>query len=654
MIKPVNVTKPNTTYQSIANENSSTNSCGGCWPMSSLIFMLSLFVHIFTGVMCLIFDSSSKNYAAGVSIPQSSMCFRATRFPNYATVNIAVGSPPVEMSLLLVFDSVLEFNDTNEGIRLFSHKVVESKTVVCSEDKLCHDIFVASDGHRDKHLAYLFAFKYRHASIEHSMGTVASNLPDVMGEFRIKRGYSYWLTPTHLCYGSSIALNFDNTDRVNFTISKQSKILVHPKDIKKNKAISQIPVASKRGITCANNNESTLSDVVMYPTEAMLERSWLSISNPNVYSTEPKAVDLRRYITEIGLSCAYMNTSSSEVNREVDLYKMDCEPYGACRTDMTVPFRQVGTASIFIDLQIENDYWMSIKNEESLHLLINMKYTDRAFLESLFNMAIVMLAALVVFIRSKKSTSSSSWLFKNCASIYRDKGSLVSSDANKSYKEEDIIIGFVAILARICTVILRFRMLSQDNNLRVCISEILGSTLSLIHWINRWFVLVKDNDEAPVSKLGGSTALIDSTSSVMLAFSESPMLAVFNKNFNPVARMLVSILISIIALTRCAFSAACCGILWTKFYKSTKRTDYAIVHLITSIGWCLQSATLSIIVCDLFVSPAAYSMSRTIVGNRDVLFTVRVTLFLCVVCVGLPRLMSTARHILSDQNHHID
>ena len=98
-------------------------------------------------------------------------------------------------------------------------------------------------------------------------------------------------------------------------------------------------------------------------------------------------------------------------------------------------------------------------------------------------------------------------------------------------------------------VLIRVGALSHDGQLRVCIAELVSCILSFIHFLLRYEGLLKDDEESPVSKLGGSTSVIDSTAAVMVAFSDPPLLAASTSSFDPIARMLVSLLISIIAVS---------------------------------------------------------------------------------------------------------
>jgi hypothetical protein len=549
------------------------------------------------------------------------------------------------MHTLLRLDHVLDENSTIRALRLFSQDAVESKTVSCYVDDWCFDVFVLTNGDRYDHVAFTAEFDYRHGLVERSLHTTASYISGVVGEMKMKKGHSYWLTSTHLCYGSSGTTATSPEGRVDLSVTESGGIVVKQTDMRANDVLASVPASSDHAVNCMQNHSG---DVILFPESAVIESTWLSISDTGIYNKEPEGVETRRFIAEVGTSCA---SNLSKYDRDIVLYTLDCTPLSACRNSMSVPFRRAATSSLYFNFELEGNYWMSAKKDPSLVNLPNLANSTDAFIASLFKMAMITVAAAVVFIRSKKKTASSSWLFKNCVSISSGKGTLTSTEEGSEHHGEDKWIGFVAFLSRIIVVLLRWQSLGQDNQTRVCVMEVIGSTLSLIHWINRWYGLIPDNDEAPVSKLGGSTAVVDSTAAVMLAFSESPTLATSSSQFDPTARMLVALLVSIIVLTRCAFSAACCGTLWPVFKSNSGRMDYALVHVLTAIGWCAQSAILAVTVCDLFVTPAAHSMSRAVVGDRGVLYNVRVTLFLGIVCAGLPRLMSTARHIISDREH---
>lgn len=619
-------------------------------PLAVVMFVLAIAAHCLTGVLVLRFQPHSKGSAGGVDIPSNATCMRVTRHSDYATADVIVGSPPTQMHVLLRLDKVLEPNNTRRALRLFSQDAVESKTATCSVDDWCRDVVVLTDGDRYDSNAYTAEFDYRHGLVERSMGTTASRISGVVGELSLRKGYSYWLTSTHFCYGSAGTTNTSTEGRVGLELTDSGRMVVRQEDMRSNDVLASVPAASDQALKCMQHRPGHPGDVIVFPEGALLESTWLSISDTGMYNSEPEVVETRRLIAEVGTTCA---SNLSEFDRDIVFYNLDCTPLGACRNEMSVPFRRAATSSLFFNLERDGNSWMSVKKDPTLNNLPKLANSTDAFLASLFRMAMITVAAAVVFVRSKRKTASSSWLFKNCVSIYCGNGPLTSKEEGqgRGSQAEDKWIGFVAFVSRILVVCLRFELLTQDHQTRVCIAELVGGLLSCLHWINRWYCLCEDDDEPAVSKLGGSTAIVDSTAAVMLAFSESPTLASSSSQFDPTARMLVALLVSIIVLTRCAFSAACCGTLWPVFRSNSGRMDYALVHMTTAAGWCVQSAILAILVCDLFVTPAAHSMSRAVVGDRTMLYILRVTLFLGIVCAGLPRLMSTTRHILSTHEH---
>ena len=624
--------------------------CQMSCPMASVLFVVSVACHVLTGVVVLAWPPESRDRVGTIKIPDSATCLRATRHAAYTTVDVMIGTPPTQMSVLLRLDGVQSNNDTRRGLRLFAQSAVQSQTVTCSAAGWCKDIMIATDGKRRDHIAYTIEFDYRHASVEQSMYTTASRIAGVAGELFMREGYAYWLTPTHLCY--SIDFVIPSMPMLPTTLSAEGNMLIQQSDMSFSSVLNSTPAASIEARECSGLQNLSIVDVVdevvLFPEESFIEANWLSIFDAAMYNTEPNTVESRRFITEVGIACA---AGIQAYHRELSLYILDCAPYQRCITYDNVPFRRVAKSSLFFTFLPDRPHSMWIAEDHTLDGLPNLADSTNAFVASLLKMLMVTVAAAVVFVRSKKKTASSSWLFKNCVRIAKGQEIAAKQGDRLQYAREDQWVGLVSLMSRFVVTLLRFRALREDQQLRVCVLELVGAVLSMLHWTNRWCLLATDKNEKPVSKLGGSTAIVDSTSAVMVAFSESPTLATSTNKFDPTARMLVSLLVSIIVLTRCAFSAACCGTLWPVFQKQGERRAYAMLLLLSAIHWCVQSAILAVTVCDLFVAPAAYSMSRFTVGRPFELYTLRACLFLGVVNAGLPRLTSTARHILSEHEH---
>jgi len=642
MMKETNTTL---SYTSVANEASGVTKAGVglnrfccVWPFASVLFSLAILLHVASGCTALLLPPQSRTHAASIPIPHSATCMRVTRHADYTTVDAMVGTPAAKFPLLLRLDRIIPAGSTERAMRLFSQGAVESSTVSCSLDGVCSDVMLLADGKRDFLRVYYTEFGYRHPRVESSRPSVAYSLPSVKGEMALREGTAYWLTATHFCYASNFTVEHKE---MQIALSYTGGILKsNISSLMKNEVTNGAPAVSGVVSECADYVE-------MFPKLAALEATWLSISDGGLYNSEPTTVESRRTIAEVGVGCSEVKT---KLKRYLMLYLLDCLTLVSCRNSSSIPFRRLATSSMFFDLTTHGSFWLWVEKDMTLFGLPKLADSDEAFYLSIMKMLMVTIAASVVFVRSKKNTASSSWLFKNCISISRGSKQL-KSETDTENQTEDKYVGVVAVASRFVAVLIRMDALVNDEQLRVCVVEIIASVLSLFHWLLRWYVLMPDKNEPPASKLGGSTAIVDSTAAVMMAFSESPTLAAYSNNFDPTARMLVALLVSIIVLTRCAFSAACCGALWPTMNNMTQMRVYSRLLLLSGVSWCIQSTILGITVCDLFVTPAAYEMSRSLAGNATSNFVLRLCLFLAIVCAGLPRLMLTARHTLSDKQH---
>lgn len=378
----------------------------------------------------------------------------------------------------------------------------------------------------------------------------------------------------------------------------------------------------------------------LFPVEAGLEASWLSIIDTALYNNEPESVDARRVIAELGTTCA---RESESLQRDFVLYHLDCEPYRKCIETPNLPMRRIATSSVAINIDSNGDVGVWTDYDPTLSGLPRLANSMEAFVVSLVKLLMIVIAASVVYVRAKRSTASSSWLFKHCIMIASNNTKAIQKHNTSFSLSEDRLIGALAFASRGIMAFYRMPSLYMDDQARVCVSELIATILSIVHWTMRYFC-INANGEPPISLLGGSTAIIDSTSAVMMAFAEAPTLVVSIGKFDPTARLLTSILISLIVTMRCAFSASCCGVLW----QNETNYQYKGVLFYGGVMWVLQSMALAVIIVDLFVTPSSYSMSRNVVGS---LVPARILLFFALVCAGLPRLMATLRHILSSKEH---
>lgn len=594
--------------------------------------------YLIFGVACLCRPPAAAEEAAGVAVPGDASCLRATRNADYTTVEVGVGTRVLQMSLLLRLDSVLEANSTSPAMRVFSQEALESSTVSCTAAGECEDVVLLSHGVNSGFRFAVGRFSYTHPGVESS---VASGLSGVDGELQLREGSSYWLTSTHFCWKSGHSGPSSGGLQAGLSAARRLKA-----EVEALSAYSETAAAPAAFYATECDSVAKASAVQLFPEAAASESSWLSISNANMYNTEPGSVEQRRLVAELGVACA---ANVSRMQSALALYTLDCTPYSACRSGPSLPFRRAASFSVFLDVSGPPRVWL--RAEDALRQLPKLAGPTEAFLFSVGKLALITLCAAIVFARSKRPTASSSWLFKHCMRAATVCGQKRGADSSMT-PFEDMAIGAVAVLARATIVATRFSALVADGQERVLVTEGVGALLSAAHWVLRYLVLENREHlgEPPISKLGGSTAVVDSTAAVMLAFSEAPILVVSLGKFDPTARLLVGILVSIIVVSRTAFSACCCGILLDAEVprREAGRLPYVSILAYSGGAWVVQALCLSVLVADTLVTPAAYSMSRSLVGSQ---LPSRLLLFAALVCSGLPRLMKTFRHILDDEDH---
>lgn len=614
-----------------------------------VLFALAYVGYVITGVVCCWAPPLAAEEAAGVAIPSDATCLRATRHADYSTVEVGIGTPVVQMSLLLRLDILLEAGSAVPAMRLFSQEVLESSTVSCTASGECEDVILRSHGVNSGFGVAVGRFSYAHPGAEYSEANLYFS--GVVGELQLREGNAYWLTATHLCWKESESPSVTALGGIEAVPDDERRLRTSVEDLAKYGETALTPVAFYARYCGSVSNTSA---VELFPALAGAESKWLSITNGDMYNSEPGSVDARRLVVEVGTECA---ANVSAMQSALVLYQLDCNPFpGVCRAKSSLPFRRIADSTAFLDTGPKHArIW--VETTETLRQLPKLASTAEAFLFGIGKLALITLCAAIVYVRSRRPTASSSWLFKHCMQTATANGQK-RTDADSSMTPiEDMAIGAVAVLARFAIVRGRFSTLVADGQTRVLVTETIGSVLSLVHWTLRYVVLENRSGdgpgglgELPISKLGGSTAIIDSTAAVMLSFSQSPILVLSLGKFDPTARLLIGILMSIIVVSRAAFSACCCGILLDAEYpnRDPDRALYLRILAWSGCAWVGQSLCLSVLMADVLVTPAAYSMSRGLVGEQ---LPSRLLLFTALVCSGLPRLMKTFRNIIDDKDH---
>ena len=261
-------------------------------------------------------------------------------------------------------------------------------------------------------------------------------------------------------------------------------------------------------------------------------------------------------------------------------------------------------------------------------------------LVALEKLGLMVLAAAVVYARAAKSTSSNHRLLLACLQCTTHEGCPVE-DVELAAVLEDAFVGLVALVARIAISIWLLQELVDDGQPRVIVAQLLASGLSLVHWLVRYVVL-KRGKQSPLLKLGGSSALVDASSSVMLAFARAPLLVSSVGRFNATARLITSLLLTMVALQRILFATACCGHLVNS---ARHLSCYRALVIAAAVQWITQAACLAVLLADVFATPLAFSATRSLPGDPTPLAC---AFFLAATAAAMPRLLRSVERLLDE------
>lgn len=267
----------------------------------------------------------------------------------------------------------------------------------------------------------------------------------------------------------------------------------------------------------------------------------------------------------------------------------------------------------------------------------------------------LILAAVVVWVRTNRHSSSPVWLYCHHMRLVASNGEFskvtdneeTETDYNPTSVLEDAVLGLLTCFARTGISILRLPALHHDYQGRVCVLNAIGGMVSFIGWMLRSVAIEPTTCNivcggevgvGPIARLGGSMAVIDASCAVLMAFAEPPILDSLS-TFDDVARLLTGVLIGLVTLPRCLFALACNALCYGAHQKKAIWTDeYAWLILIAGVLWIAQIIITAITVADLVVAPLAVSLTRTIPGDDAV---IAIALFLTFVNVAIPSMLRT-------------
>jgi hypothetical protein len=623
--------------------------------LPAIAFVSAYLIFLLTGIFCAITPPKATDTVVNEVVPTDANCYRVRRKADYVTVEYAMGSPTRRVQVLLRLDKVVGADE--RSVRIFTERVMESKTFQCDSDNAtCYDTLLLSSGNANADIErYILEFDYTNPSVEqYAPGAIGKRL-GLAGEMYAASGYRYYLSATHLCVSRDEAAPLADTagalvanvDASGFLQTNATAIASVPSELLGHSALYTSYHASE----CIG----LLDKVAVMTLSAASESTYLALSDTNLYETEPEQVSTRRRLVELGQLCA---ATLPFYERAYSLYDIDCSnAYATCRTTPSLPFRRMSALSMRAHYLTDGSqayFWFA--TDATLETLPGLANSYDAIWLAIVKLGLIVLAAAVMWVRSDRVTSSAHWLYRHCIQV-ANCIKLSPASLKESSVIEDAFLGLVAIIARYSVAIWRLGGLAADQQTRCVIFELGAAVISLINWVVRYWIITPAlpdlvggvaDGKGPLTRLGGSMAIADASSAVLLAFAEPPLLLSAISRFDNTARLLTGLLISLVVLHRCLF-ACCCNAIILEAHDVGRLTSsqiYRALLYFALISWIYQIIALAVGMVDLVVTPMAYGIGRGVIGNDGAIV---VALFLALVNSSLPRLLHTCVKLWDDQ-----
>ena len=153
--------------------------------------------------------------------------------------------------------------------------------------------------------------------------------------------------------------------------------------------------------------------------------------------------------------------------------------------------------------------------------------------------------------------------------------------------------------------------LVADGHTRIVVLQSIAAAVALVHFVLRYSVeYMYRRERSPLARFGGSTAIVDATSAVILSFADVPLLSSSYERFGGSARLLTAMLLASVSLQRCAFAIASCGL-----RLGTERRWYKLMPAVCIALWTVQAISVAALLVDVFAFPAGFHLGRARGGS---------------------------------------
>lgn len=607
----------------------------------TIVFVISTLLFALTGLACVLSGPTPADEAAGVKVDAGAHCLRVQRHPTHVVAELPLGAPARTTEALVRFDRVVGADERT--LRVFSSRAIESAALACDGvTSVCTDVLILSAGDvAATPRRSIVRFDHIVPAVEDAAYGLAMHYMQLEAELFLQRGHAYWLTANHLCWAERAGAAEAEEGDLVASVSAEGALTTTLEHMGNLEGVAVAPELQNG--ECAANG---LEQVDVFPSIGSYESGYLGITDQNMYDDgQPQMLTARRTVVELGVLCA---SSLARHARHYALYLVDCVQISGCRSAPSFPFRRAATASMFLHVDTAGAANLRFSEVGLLKLVPGAAEHDYAVGLAVGKLVLMLLAAATLWIRADRVTASAHWLYKHCTALANGRCDIVTPAVTPLW--EDAILGLLCTGSRLGMATWRYTHLGDDSQSRVALVEMLASILSAVHWFARWWLISPNllrltvygerDDRGPLTRLGGSSAIIDAAMAVLLIYAQPPLLR-SKGSFDETARLLMGMLIVLVAAQRVWFSSACCAVLFESGERgiTASNSSFQLALLLSVVYWCAQSAALGLAVADLVATPLAYGLARTLTGSVEVL---SLGVFMVLYGLGLPRLSRTA------------
>jgi len=687
--------------------------------IAALTLVLTAWALLAFGIVLSLWSHESNPHV-GTYEPHASMaCFDIERHQSYTSLRLHVGSSPTEAYTLLVrTDAIGQCQqDTLEGVvfAISSARALGSSSLQCDNStELCADVILASRSPSS------------FSKQERMVAPIRLGTPHLLGYESQSLGLD---GEVHLCKGSRLVVSASRAclSAVTTQWTPPSAKLHNVRSL--DLYAEDSSVGRSNWLTTSNLTIcGAVSDkpVQVTPSSVRVDNKWSSV----VFDSEATK-DINGAFVQVmrhGLFCQQYGTAQSL--RITKALRTACETLGLASLDRAASLLCDGTPIFEYGAIASSDYVLEFQNsvavsgsgqssesselsgwrqplgqlkwwsDESLDGLALRSLTgstrqdeQAAFDTSIYRLAVMVLAALIMWTRKEDRTHQSDSVLLSCIDMLyhhvesmEELRSLLEREQTdrpkrrddngadgdiqdgrdkegvQADREDDFLyahvdtpllsrfLGLLAIFARLVVATVMQRRLRADTLGALVTMEQVAASCSLVHWSQlhmlRLFHVAR-SDRRPM--LGGSSAVIDVACATMVTFAETPLYSSDN-SFDDIARLLTAMLITMACVTRTIFSASCCAAGVLPSLQDKRKVQHSVESGFSLLYWWLQGMQTVYILQQLFVMPFSTALAHRSVQDPSF---VSLCIFVALVAVGAcPRLTTNAESIVRHSKAH--